>query len=720
MSETRREFLQKTGCLALAFNLPMDPTLPSTARGVADGPPPLEPSAFLRLDADGTVTVWATRSDMGQGIRTSMAMAVAEELEVDLASVRIQQASTHPRFGDLGVTGGSQSTRGTLKPFRQVGATAREMLLQAAAGTWGVPQSECQARQGAVHHRPSQRKLAFGDLVAKARALPPPKDPPLKARKDFRILGTDVRRMDGPEIVAGNAQFGTDVRLPGMFIASIERCPVFGGKLKACDASGALKVPGVKQVVEVSSGIAVVASDTWAAFEGRAALKIEWEEGASASVSSVDIRRQFEQRMKSPGKVVRKEGDAPAKLAQAKKKVQATYDAPFLAHATMEPMVAVADVRADRCDIYAPTQAANWCLPQVQKLTGLKPEQIEVHIPLLGGGFGRRAMGDFILDAVEVSKKIGAPVKVQWRREDDMQHDFYRPATLHHLEGALEGGQAVAWHHRIVGPSIAASLHMPWPPEATELSGAADLPYGIPALQVEWAQSDTHVPVGFWRAVPASHNPFVTECFLDELAHAAGQDPLDFRLDLLKGEGMRKVGREDVDLARTRKVLSLAAEKAHWKTRKLPKGWGHGIAVHPYLDCGTYVAEVAEVEVLADGRIRVHRVVCAVDCGLVVNPLNARAQMEGGILYGLSAALQGEITLEKGRVKQQSFKDYPVLRIEDMPKVEVHFVKNDHSAGGIGEPGLPPIAPAVGNAVFHATGKRLRSLPMTPDKVLKG
>lgn len=720
MTETRREFLQKTGCLALAFNLPMDPTRPAAAHLVADGQPPLEPSAFLRIDGDGTVTVWANRSDMGQGIRTSMAMAVAEELEVDLASVRIQQASTHPRFGDLGVTGGSQSTRSTLKPFRQVGATAREMLVQAAAGTWGVPQTECRARHGAVHHGPTQRKLSFGDLVAKARTLTPPKEAPLKDRKDFRVLGTDVRRLDGPDIVTGKAQFGTDVRLPGMLVASIERCPVFGGKLKSFDASSALKVPGVKQVLEVSSGVAVVAADTWSAFEGREALKVEWEAGSSASISSADIRSQFELRMKTPGKVVRKEGDAPAKLAKAAKKQFAVYDAPFLAHATMEPMVAVADVRVDRCEIHAPTQAANWCLPQVQKLTGLKAEQIEVHIPLLGGGFGRRAMGDFILDAVEVSKKVGAPVKVQWRREDDMQHDFYRPATLHHIEGAVEDGQAVAWHHRIVGPSIAASLHMPWPPEGAELSGAADLPYGIRDLQVDWAQSDTHVPVGFWRAVPASHNPFVTECFLDELAHAAGKDPLEFRLNLLKGEGKRKVGHEEVDLARLRAVLNLVAEKAQWKTRKLPKGWGHGIAVHPYLDCGTYVAEVAEVQVLPDGRIRVHRVVCAVDCGLVVNPLNARAQMEGGILYGLSAALLGEITLEKGRVKQQSFKDYQVLRLEDMPKVEVHFVMSEHPAGGIGEPGLPPIAPAVGNAVFHATGKRLRSLPMTPVKVLRG
>ncbi len=719
---SRRDFLKRTGCLALAFNLPMDPFAPGEPRVVKDAQPPLEPSAFLRIDGDGTVTVWASRSDMGQGIRTSMAMAVAEELEADWSKVRVQQATTHPRFGDLGITGGSQSTRATFKPYRQVGATAREMLLEAAARAWGVPKSECSARKGRVHPGPTKKSGGHGELVAKAREPEPPKGRPPEGPEALRILGTEVRRLDGPDIVSGRAQFGSDVRLPGLLVASIERCPVFGGKLVSFDDAEAKKVPGVKHVVAVSSGVAVVATDTWAAFQGREALKVVWDEGPTASVSSPDIRHQFETRMGEPGKVVRKEGDASARLAKAARKVEATYDAPFLAHATMEPMVATADVKPHRCDIYAPTQAANWSLPLVEKITGLKADQIEVHIQLLGGGFGRRAMPDFLIDAVEVSKAVGAPVKVQWSRPDDMRHDFYRPATLHRLQGAVEGGKAVAWHHRIVGPSIAASVHLPWPPEATELSGAADLAYGIPDLQVEWAQSDVPVPLGFWRAVPASHNPFVTQSFLDELAHAAGRDPLDFRLELLQGKGSRKVGHEEVDLGRLRGVLELAADKAGWRTKKLPAGskgsrWGRGISAHPYLDCGTYVAQVAEVEVGADGTIRVHRVVCAVDCGLALNPLNVRAQMEGGILFGLSAALHGEITVDKGRVVQSSYKDYPVLRLADMPKVEVHIVKSDLPPGGVGEPGLPPIAAAVGNAVFDATGKRLRSLPLTPEKV---
>jgi isoquinoline 1-oxidoreductase beta subunit len=354
--------------------------------------------------------------------------------------------------------------------------------------------------------------------------------------------------------------------------------------------------------------------------------------------------------------------------------------------------------------------------------TGLKAGQIEVHIPLLGGGFGRRAMPDVVMDAVECSKMAGVPVKVQWTREDDLQHDYYRPATLHSLEGGLDGeGRMVAWRHTLAGPSIAQSLKMPWPPESTEISGAADLPYAIPDLEVAWAQSDTPVPLGFWRAVPASFNPFATECFFDELAHAAGKDPLAWRLELLKGEGGRKVGQHSVDLPRLRRVLETARDKSGWDTAKFPKGRGHGVAAHAYLDCDSYVAQVAEVEVKPDGAVQVLRVVCAVDCGYAVNPGNIRAQMEGGILFGLSAALLGEITVAKGRVVESGFHDYPVASLGDMPKVEVHIIPHPDFVppGGVGEPGLPPLAPAVGNAIFHATGKRLRSLPMTPAKVRK-
>ena len=406
-----------------------------------------------------------------------------------------------------------------------------------------------------------------------------------------------------------------------------------------------------------------------------------------------------------------------------KNAIHARYDCPFLAHATMEPMVGLADVKPDRCDIYAPSQGPAFFMDAILKSTGLKAEQIEIHIPLLGGGFGRRAMADFILEAVECSKAAGVPVKVQFSREDDMQHDYYRPGTLHELSASLDAkGQAHAWQHRFAGPSIAASLKMPWPAEAAELSGAADLAYEIPNMEVEWAQSDTPIPLGFWRAVPASFNPFVTESFLDELAHKAGKDPLDFRVALLKKGEKRKVGREELDPARLRHVIELAAEKAGWKAWRLAKrakGFGMGIAAHAYLDCGTYVAEVAEVEVKPDGVVKVHRVVCAVDCGLAVNPLNIRAQMESGIIFGLSAALHGEITLEKGRVVQSGFSDYPMLRLADSPKIEVHIVKSNLPPGGVGEPGLPPIAPAVANAIFAATGKRVRSMPMTPEKTLK-
>jgi isoquinoline 1-oxidoreductase beta subunit len=464
----------------------------------------------------------------------------------------------------------------------------------------------------------------------------------------------------------------------------------------------------------VSSGVAVFAEDTWSAFSGRQALKVMWDEGPAAKLDSAFIRKQFEAALATPGKVVRKEGDAARALPMAAKRIKANYDAPFLAHATMEPMVAVADVRPDRCRIWAPTQAPGMALPFVEKITGLKADQIEIQVTLAGGGFGRRAMADFLLDAVECSKAAGVPVKVQWTRPDDFQHDGYRPATLHELEGGLDDkGRAVAWSHRFVGPSIAAANHFPWPAEATELSGASDLAYDIPNLQVEWGQSDTPVPVWFWRAVPASFNPFVTESFLDELAHAAGKDPLDFRLELLP-KAPRPMGRDTFDPARYRAVLELAAAKAEWRTRKLPKGWGRGIAAHAYLDCGTYVAQVAEVEAKSSGEIHVHRVVCAVDCGMVLNPRNVKAQMEGGIAFGLTAALYGEITLKDGRVTTTSFLDQPILLLPAMPKVEVHFVPSDLPPGGVGEPGLPPVAPAVGNAVFAATGKRLRSLPLLP------
>lgn len=716
MSTSRRDFLKTTGALTLSFALPV------RLKGAAQAPAPavaFEPSGMLRIDRDGTVTIWATRTEIGQGVRTSMAMAIAEELEADWSRVKILQASTAPRFGDLGVTGGSQTTRSTTLALRKVGARAREMLLQAAADTWGVPRAECLARSGRVQHPPTKRSLDYGELTARAAKLPVPAEPPLKAAKDFRILGRDVARLDGPDIVSGKAQFATDIHLPGMLVASIERCPVFGGKLKSFDATAALKVPGVKKVQAISSGVAVFGEDTWAAFAGREALKVQWDEGPAAKLDSAAIRRQYEERLTSPGKVVRQEGDAAQALPKAAKRIKATYDAPFLAHATMEPMVAVADVKPDRCMIWAPTQAAGMALPFVEKATGLKAGQIEIQVTLAGGGFGRRAMADFILDAVECSKAVGAPVKAQWTRPDDFQHDGYRPATLHELEAGLDAkGQPMAWLHRYAGPSIAASNHFPWPPEATELAGAADLPYTIPNLRVEWGQSDTPVPIWFWRAVPASFNPFVTECFLDELAHAAGKDPLDFRLQHLPKAPL-KLGQHEFDPARYRAVLELAADKAGWRKRKLPKGWGRGIAAHAYLDCGTYVAQVAEVEAQTGGGIRVHRVVCAVDCGMALNPGNVKAQMEGGIAFGLSAALYDEITLKDGRVTASSFSEHPILLLPTMPKVEIHIVPSNLPPGGVGEPGLPPLAPAVGNAYFNATGKRLRSLPLLPPALRK-
>lgn len=713
----RRDFLKASGGLALAFHVPLDLKAFGRLAAPAAEAPSLAPNALLQVAADGTVTVWATRSEMGQGVRTSMAQAVAEELGADWSKVRVEQASTAPRFGDLGVTGGSQTTRTTFEASRKVGATAREMLVAAAAARWKVPAAECVAAEGFVKHPGSKRKAPFGDLVEAAAKLPVPKEPALRRLSGH---GKSRHRLDGPDLVTGKGRFGIDVKLPGMLVASIERCPVFGGKAKTFDPSAALKVPGVKQVFEVQSGVAVLAEHTWAALAGREALKVEWDEGPAATFDSADLPAQFAKRLETAGKTVRKAGRGAAGLGDAAKRLQAEYAFPFLAHATMEPMVATADVRPDRCTVHAPTQAPGWAMQGIQALTGLKPEQIEVHVTLLGGGFGRRAMADFMLDAVECSKKAGVPVKAQWSREDDLRHDFYRPATLHRLEAGLDAkGNLAAWSHRFAGPSIAASLKMPWPPEGAEIAGAADLPYAIPDLEVSWAQSDVPVPLGFWRAVPASFNPFASECFFDELAHAAGKDPLDWRLELLKGEGKRRVGQEEVDLARLRGVLERVKQLSRWRERRFPKGRGHGVAAHAYLDCGAYAAQVAEVEVKPDGTVKVLKVYCAVDCGYVLNPGNVKAQMEGGILFGLGAALHGRITVEKGRVKEGTFGEYRLLRLPEAPEIEVALI--EHPAfvppGGVGEPGLPPLAPAVGNAIFHATGKRVRSLPLTPEAV---
>ncbi len=680
----RREFLE-TG-VAAGASLLIGFHLPAFDRGAAK---PFKPNAWIEIRPDGVVTIWTGRSEMGQGVKTAMPMIVAEELEADWTRVQVTQADADPAYGDQ-FTVGSRSVRSGFEPLRQAGAAAREMLVGAAALTWKVPREACRARNGMVEHVATGRRLGYGDLAALAATLPVPADPPLKPSSEFRILGTRVPRVDTPDKVDGAAVFGLDVRVPGMVYATVARCPVFGGRVKSFDPAPALAVPGVQRVVQISSGVAVVADRTWAAFAGKKALKIEWDEGKVAQWSSDGIWRAFAAAAARSGEVVRTVGDVDAGLKGAARTVEATYQAPYLAHACMEPMNCTAQVRGNRCEVWAPTQNPQGIERAAAKLTGLPVEAITVHVTYLGGGFGRRGGPmDYATEAVELAKQIAAPVQVVWTREDDIQNAVYRPATYNVLRGGLDGrGAPVAWSHRLVGPEGGSFLLT---------RGADELIYPVPHFRLERVIEDPGVPVAPWRGVGPSQNGWVVESFVDELAHAAGKDPYAYRRELVAGH------------PRLVQVLDLAAERAGWNSAP-PAGRARGIALWQFGD--TFLAQVAEVSVAGDGAVRVHRVVCAMDCGVVVNPAGVEAQVQSAIIYGLTAALYGEITLDRGRVTQSNFNDYRMLGLAECPELEVHLVRSDAAPGGVGEAGLPPIAPAVCNAIFAGTGKRIRKLPI--------
>jgi len=700
---SRREFLQTASAagsaLVLGFWLP-------ACRGEAGSEaPPLALNAWLRIGADDSVLVLVDRSEMGQGITTSLPMLVAEELEADWSKVRIEFAPADPAYANplfgIQATGGSSSVRAAWAPLRQAGAAAREMLITAAAETWGVERSGCRAERGEVLHDGSRRRARFGQLVERASQLSVPQDAPLKDAADWNLIGTRVSRLDTPIKVDGSAQFGIDVRIPGMLVATIARCPVIGGTVARFTDDAARAVPGVRQVAQVSSGVAVIADGYWSAKKGRDALDITWDEGRNANTSSASIATQLERLTSGSGISARRDGNPDTGLRNASRRVEAIYDTPFLAHATMEPMNATAHVRSDGVDIWAPTQFQEQARALGAQIGGVPLEQVRVHTTYLGGGFGGRFEMDFIRDALEVSKVAGAPVKVVWSREDDTQQDQYRPATRHRMRAGVDAaGRPVAWDHRIVAPSIAirafpALMQNGLDTEAVE--GAVGLPYSIANVGVDYVMADTGIPVGFWRSVNHSFNAFVVECFIDELAYAAGQDPFEYRRALLQN-APRHLG-----------VLERAALEAGWGTPP-PAGRSRGIAVWKSFE--SWVAEVAEVSVAPDGRVRVHRVVCAVDCGPVVNPDIVEAQIESAVVFGLTAALMGEITIEQGRVRESNFHDYPILSMRDMPVVDTHLVVSTDTQGGIGEVGTPPIAPAVCNAIFAATGKRIRRLPI--------
>lgn len=687
----RREFL-RTGAAAgatllVGFYLPDWTASPAVALAA-----PFQPNAWLEIAEDGAVRIWTGRSEMGQGVKTAMPMIVAEELEADWRRVTVVQADANPAYGDQ-VTVGSRSVMSGWTPLRKAGAAAREMLIGAAAIAWNGSPGDCRARNGVVTHTPTGRTLDYGALVAQAATLPVPRDPPLKSPSDFRLLGTRVPRVDTPAKVTGQAIFGMDARVPGMLYAAVARCPVFGGKVKSFDP--ALAVSGVKRVEKISSGVAVVAENTWAAFRGKQALKVEWEEGPTARWSSATISQAFAAAARHSGQVVKATGDVDAALPRAAQTLEATYQAPYLAHACMEPMNCTAVVRAGSggevtCEVWAPTQSPQGIQRDAARLLGVPAPAVTVHVTYLGGGFGRRGGPvDYATEAVELARILdGVPVKVVWTREDDIQNGLFRPATYNLLRGGLDAqGKPVAWSHRLVGPDG---------PSFMLTRGADELIYDLPNFRLEQIKEDPGIPIAPWRGVGPSQNGWIVECFADELAVAAGKDPVGFRRELVSGQ------------PRLVRVLDLAAERAGWGHP--PAGRHQGVALWRFGQ--TYVAQVAEVSTPPEGGVRVHRVVCAVDCGITVNPDIVETQMQSCIVYGLTAALYGEITIRDGRVVQSNFNDYRMLRQAAMPAIEIYQVKSDQPPGGIGEAGLPPIAAAVCNALFAATGKRIRKLPI--------
>ena len=706
---TRRTLLKGSAALGaglvIGFRLPLD----AAAQPAQTTPGVFAPNQWLRIDRDGIVTITNSVPEMGQGAMTATPMIIADELDADWSKIRTEQAPANPKLYANPVTGnqsygGSRGVRDHLEMWRKAGAAARQMLKQAAAQEWNVPESDVETEPGVVIHRPSGRRLMYGQLVDRASQLPVPQNPTLKTKDQFRYIGKEgIARLDIPIKTDGRATYGMDVKVPGMLIASIERCPVFSGKVQSLDATAAKAVPGVKHVVQVSNGVAVVATSFWSALQGRRALKVTWDEGAMASLTSAAISTQYEAMSKQPGQVARNEGNAEQALGAGGKVVEAVYQVPFLEHACMEPMNATAHVMPNSVSLWVPTQNPGGHQALAAKIAGVPVERVEVVTTLLGGGFGRRGEPDFVTDAVETSKAVGAPVKVIWTREDDIQHGFYRPATYNVFRAALDAnGQPVAWWNRIVGPGIL--IQKGRAPKGTvdpaAVEGARNHPYDIPNIRVEWVEKDFGVPVGFWRSVGSSQNAFITESFVDELAHAAGKDPYEYRRALL-GKAPRHLA-----------VLDAAAKGAGWGT-PLPAGRARGIAVA--FSYGSYAAHVAEVSVAPDGGVRVHRFVCAIDCGIAVNPDQVRSQMEGGAIYALTAALYGKITLDKGRVQQSNFHDYPMLRIGEAPTVETIIVDSGQAPGGLGEPGVPPVAPAVTNAIFVLTGKRIRTLPIDKD-----
>ncbi len=728
MSMSRREFLRAGSSAGLGLVLGF--RFPVPTAGTA-GESPFEPNAYVRIDPEGAVTLWIPRAEMGQGVRTALAMVLADELEVDLAAVRLEQAEPDARFAGVRLrTSGSGSSAGTFTTLRQAGAAAREMLVAAAAARWGVDGESCRASSGAVVHLATGRRLDYGALASAAAALPVPAEPRLKERAELRLIGTPVRRVDGPDIVTGRARYGLDVRRPGMLVAAVARSPRLGGSPGRIDARGALAVDGVRDVIRVSTGlaqgVAVVAEDTWAAFRGKEALAIYWEPGPGSDFDSERFLARLEAALDGAGYVVRRDGDPDRAFATAARRLEATYVCPFQAHAPLETMNCTAEVRPDRCEIWAPTQTPDRCQEMAARILGLALDRVKVHTILMGGGFGRRLFADYAAEAVEIASHLGRPVQVVWTREDDMRHGFFQPASVERLAAAVdERGRLTGWWHVSASSDhTMPAYHSDTPaerprPDAYAADGSPwgsyDTPYAVPALAVDYAPVPSPVPVGPWRAVEYPPTVFARESFVDEVAAALGKDPVGFRLELLEPEDVLALGRQRIDRGRLARVLRATAEKAGWGRAK-PRGdrmWGRGAACNVYHG-GSYVAQVAEVSVARDlSDLRVERIVCGLDCGLVINPLGLEGQVESGIAWALSATLYSAIDFREGAVLQKSYADYPVLGLRNAPRVETLMIAGADRPAGFGEHAVPPVAPAIANAIYDATGRRARRLPIT-------
>ena len=699
----RRDFIQvaSTAGSGLILGLYLPSTNKLTGRSLPSTT--FEPNAWIKVQPDNFVRIMVAKSEMGQGVVTSLPMIVADEMDLDWSKVIVEKAPADRSKYGWQMTGGSNSVSGGWKKLRKAGAAAREMLVSAAAKEWGVSTSECATKNGVVSHKNTGEEFTYGELAGKASQIKVPKKPKLKSKNEFSIIGKDHKRKDTLSKINGTAEFALDVQLQGMVYATVIHSPVFGGKVKSFDKESISDISGIIKIFGIERGLAIVAENTWAALKAGKKIKINWSEGDSSGENSDKIKKDLVKASQKKGSVVRREGNVKNALRLSDNIYEAIYESPLQAHATMEPMNCTALVENDKCQVWAGIQDPNGARRIAAKVSGLSKKQVEVNVTYLGGGFGRRAHNDFVGEVVEISKELKKPVKLIWSREEDMQHDYYRPASVHVMKGAFDqNNQLTVWTHRITAPSILFNqfVKIPFPfkekADIISVEGAKHLPYEIPNMQVDFQMTKTSIPLWFWRSVYNSQNAFANECFMDELAEKVGKDPVQFRLDLLPNSS-RDVG-----------VIQLVVEKSGWDNFKSGSVY-QGMSCHKSF--GTWVAQVARVSV-EDNKIKVHEVHCAVDCGTVINPSIAKTQISSGIIYGLSATLKSKITVKNGRIVQSNFDDFDVIRMDETPKINVYFVESDEPPTGLGEPGLPPIAPAVTNAVYAATGKRFRDLPI--------